>query len=487
MFKNRSKVIRQFLSKKYLDWAEVLPKFQGGIIQQLQTVREHQRKSAQSDFQRRIKPDEATITLKAIRIVVPFQFEEFQIIQKIVSKFFPNSEKVSKFISDLKNSESSITASGWSNIGHIIKDNSQDGFSSFTETHCIKNIPEYVESIHISYHRIMPSMACLSFTFKLEESFSKQLENKQNSEYFPSVIFNEFSPFRNNMSGYSMSFGNESQNAIQKHIFNLIANFGHWLKKQVPINQQLNISNSIIELYEIKGNPKNSEDLEKWIQENTVWLSDYGISTYSYKNTHLSYCRLKDSDESFNPHILAKFEDGDEENNYLSSFKMDSLSVTVAISSILENIQNLLEHHRKVAFHYIAKFDAKILKKNRDVSTLKKLSAILKRLQHEVTNNGWLNYSISNINDLNRPDMEVNFSDNFINNTNYRIDLLKKSCDIVDDSLTNYLEVQNIYAMYKLQKWIFLLTVVVTLATIVSVVSSWENLIKLWEKVEKFL
>ena len=232
MFKNRSKVIRQFLSKKYLDWAEVLPKFQGGIIQQLQTIREYQRKSAQNDFQRRIKPDEATITLKAIRIVVPFQFEEFQIIQKIVSKFFPNSEKVSKFISDLKNSESSISASGWSNIGHIIKDNSQDGFSSFTETHCIKNIPEYVESIHVSYHRIMPSMACLSFTFNLEESFSKQLENKQNSEHLDSVILNEFIPFRNNMSGYSMSFGNESQNAIQKHIFNLIANFGDWLKNK---------------------------------------------------------------------------------------------------------------------------------------------------------------------------------------------------------------------------------------------------------------
>ncbi|WP_236307641.1 hypothetical protein, partial [Enterobacter bugandensis] len=56
----------------------------------------------------------------------------------------------------------------------------------------------------------------------------------------------------------------------------------------------------------------------------------------------------------------------------------------------------------------------------------------------------------------------------------------------IDAGLTNYLSTQNIYVMYKLQKWMFVLTFVVTIATIIGVLSGWDNLMKLYTSLELF-
>ena len=63
--------------------------------------------------------------------------------------------------------------------------------------------------------------------------------------------------------------------------------------------------------------------------------------------------------------------------------------------------------------------------------------------------------------------------------------LMSNELKIIDVGLTDYLKVQNIYAMYRLQRWMFILSVVVALATIVSVLSGWNELTQLWKKIMK--
>ena len=69
--------------------------------------------------------------------------------------------------------------------------------------------PEHVKVVHVSYHRIMPSLACLSFSFNIDEKFSEALANKQNCDYFPPVVFKSINPFRKFLRGYSMGGDSE--------------------------------------------------------------------------------------------------------------------------------------------------------------------------------------------------------------------------------------------------------------------------------------
>lgn len=482
------KIIRQYLSKKYLDWAEALPKFQGGFIKKLQTIREHQRKTSNIVFKRRKKPDNVILIMKKIRIVIAFQLEQFQLIQKIVRKLFPNNEKIRKFVKELKDEESSIHAMRWQNIGLIVKD---EGLY-FGEKQLVAILPKYVKMIHVSYHRIMPSIACLSFTFHLEDEFSQQLNYKQSLEYLLPITFNDIFPFRKRGSSYSMGGENDggAQKIIREDIFNLVTNLFDWLKKRALINQQFNIATSIIEMFELQRNPLDKKQPQEWINENNGWLNDYSISMSeydSYRNEYSSYCESTYHSKKWHSYILTFFKDNSKEEDHFLDLKMDSLAVMAAIYSILEDIQKLLEKNRKLGFHSLAEFDTKILNKNSNIIALKRLGALLNRLNHEFEhNNIWIKHSLEGISDLKsvHSENEHDLTKVIISNVIYKIDTLIKSCDIVDAGLTSYLTVQNIYAMYRLQRWMFILAIVVTIATIVSVLSGWENLKKLWTEFE---
>ena len=99
--------------------------------------------------------------------------------------------------------------------------------------------------------------------------------------------------------------------------------------------------------------------------------------------------------------------------------------------------------------------------------------------EHEVKQSGHcIAHSISDVVeliDLLRKET-VNLGKNTIDNANYQLKQVKEAAAIIDSGLTNYLSVQSIYVMYKLQKWMFILSIVVTIATIIGVLSGWSNL-----------
>lgn len=485
MYKFARKYYKEIISRKILDWAEVLPKFQGGFINELQSIREHQKKWSSRRFQNRIKPDNSSLTLKEIRFVVSFQLEQFFLIQRIISKLFPNSEKVGKFIKDLKDSESSISACSWNNIGLVVKNK---GFY-VGESQVVDSLPKYVKLVHVSYHRIMPSLACLSFTFFIENEFSNELAHKQNCEYLPPVIFKSINPFKKFPAGYSMGSGNDvSKEVLRNHIYNLASTFNSWLESRLPLGKQSSLPKSIVERYELKGNPTEGSELTKWLKDNRGWFENYGLSTLEYdtfRSSNLLYSESSYPDKTWPVYTLTSLEDNEGEKERFVDFRMDSLAVAAAIFGILDNLQLVLEKHRMSGFQFLSKFDTKILNKTWSVSTIKRLSVILDRLQHEFTEGKhWILHSLAEINELKRTTFgkELNLNVAIIDHAIYRIDTIRKASNIIDIGLTGYLEVQNIYAMYRLQRWIFVLSIVVTLATIVSVLSGWNDLAKLWEK-----
>ena len=122
----------------------------------------------------------------------------------------------------------------------------------------------------------------------------------------------------------------------------------------------------------------------------------------------------------------------------------------------------------------------KLTRRNQyNIQELKRTIVIISRLEHEIKQSGhWIAHSISEVGELISLIRKetVNLGKNTIENANYQLKQVKEAAAIIDSGLTNYLSVQSIYVMYKLQKWMFILSIVITIATIIGVLSGWNNL-----------
>ena len=81
--------IREFVSKKALDFSENLPKFQGGIIHRMQRVRATEREIATESATLAKCPDDVKIELESISMLLVYEFENFEKVHSSLQKLFP--------------------------------------------------------------------------------------------------------------------------------------------------------------------------------------------------------------------------------------------------------------------------------------------------------------------------------------------------------------------------------------------------------------
>ena len=338
------KTLKKKITDKYLDIAENLPQFQGGFIHELQLIRAHQKKLSERDYQRKRKPEDASILLSKINIVFTFQLEDFHLIRHSVIKLFRNHEKITNFIKSLAENESSIFASNWSNIGSI---NSRSSYLPF-EPECIDKLPEHVRTVKVTYHRIMSSLASLTFSFHIDEEYSQSLNAKQNCQFLPQVNFDSINPLSMTRRYSTGDAYKQSKHSVRSNVQNLTISLKKWVENRIKLSNSNQYTTSALELYLIKGGPAEPEERHKWLKINERWLQDYGISISkfdSFRSSSLIYCDSDYPDSNFPVKILTSL--GIDE--YID-FKVESLSVPVSISAVINLIKNSLETQRTAGF-----------------------------------------------------------------------------------------------------------------------------------------
>jgi len=477
--------LKERLSKKYLDWAELLPKFQGGPIYKLQMIRAHQRKISIKYKQKRCKPDNSRIILSKLCIVTTYQLEDFGLMHRAIERMFPKNKKVSKFLNDLKKDESSIYGSSWSDIGFITKEKK----IRFRDEQYVDELPRYVEQVSVSYHRIMPSLACLSFYFYIDDEFNEILANDQKREYLSIVLFNSINPFRISRTGYSIKVGtNNSREIVRTKILNLYKCTSDWIEKEAKSTEFASCTKSVVEYYAISGCPSDPNQLREWVDTNCDWLGDYGISVNkydSYRSSNMIYCTSSYPSNETQVHNLVLLDDGNSKEWYID-FKLSSISVNASIFSVIDYIKKSFEKYRWLGFLQLANLDARVLKNSVNASRLKQLGVILNRIIHEFgESKTWIVFSFDDVADLKTSDVneELSLGECVIRDAEFRLNYLRKSFEVIDVGFTGYLELQNIFAMYKLQRWIFILSVVVTLSTIVGIASNFDDILVMYNKI----
>src|SRR2546425_8090803 len=81
--------LRVLVAKTYLDWAEMLPDFNRGLIANLQHMRKHQRKRSRSSSERNRPPEGLRFSYPRCVLMELFPLEEFQSMDKAIHKLFP--------------------------------------------------------------------------------------------------------------------------------------------------------------------------------------------------------------------------------------------------------------------------------------------------------------------------------------------------------------------------------------------------------------
>ncbi len=96
--------IKPFLAKKYLDWAEMLPRFQGGLIYSLQLTREHQRKWSERCYASSRAPEGTELRYRELVLIEVFELEDIDRLSGGLKKLFPNIKKGNELVENIERS-----------------------------------------------------------------------------------------------------------------------------------------------------------------------------------------------------------------------------------------------------------------------------------------------------------------------------------------------------------------------------------------------
>jgi len=469
------------ISTKILDFVECLPRFRKGIISDLQSIREQQKIWSERYNGQRERPKESNVEFSQMALIITFEHENFHDAIKGLKKFFPENEDIHNFAKSLKESADKIHANSWHNLGYI----SREKGVYFPTVTVDESLPSSVKGVSLSFHRVLPSIACIIFEFQISNSVSKTLINIQSQSYLGLVEFKKFWPIRYFHRAYSIGLSSEQAIIhINKNKTLLRKGVENWVMKNFAWKSKIMNTISYVDVFKLSGNPNGGEECRIWLRENSRWLDEFGINindlnTLDGGNFLITKPRAS-VHGSIPLDVIVKFEPHNEpEFGDHFKYKVRAIAVPAILFSVIDKYKNNIEILRGNGFESLYR-RRKLTRRNQyNILDLKRIIVILSRLEHEIIQSRhWIEHSISEVGELVNflRKENVNLAKNTLANANWQIKQAKDAAAIIDSGLTNYLSIQNIYVMYKLQKWMFILSIVATIATIISVLSGWNTL-----------
>ncbi len=467
---------REYVSMKALDLAETLPQFQGGRIYHMQLIREHERKRADKLFEDSKQPDDASIKLRSVTLVVCYEFEQFSSVHKTLKKAFPGNKKLIERIEEIRKRENALDRASWSSLGTIV---GVDNKYLIVDINKQSELPSNVERIHLSHHRLLPSLASLEFTIIVTESFQENLRGIAERYYLPKSVSASLWPnkfFR----GHSMSCASGAENAVAQRLREFIRETAHWLIKDLRLNKKHIHISAAHPLYQLEV-PSEKVGLVEYTKSKRVWLSKYGYrdtAFHGYSSDSVIFCPAE-KQEGF-PKIDPLFFEKQEHDHF---WLIDGLlKGMVCSSTLLTRLAVYKISIESLRSKGLMKLNARwrmIRKSGRTIYELKHLILRIKRMLSEFQKSKhWLHHSLEDAASLKSvvAGQESTFSSNMLAYLESELKSLASSAVMMDQALSDRLATENIYVMYQLQRRVFWLTVVGVCIAAIGLVATWDKI-----------
>lgn len=469
--------IREFVSKKALDFSENIPKFQGGIIHRMQRLRATEREIAMKNAILSKCPDDVKIELESISISFIYEFENFEKVHSSLQKLFPRNNKISKIINDIRSGQNDIDGASWSEIGLITGERDKYYFIDKVEK---SNLPDLVSRVLISHSKLLPSLACLQFRVIPSDEVKNSLNSLAEITYLNHTVSNSIIP-RKLFKGYHCKFENVAAAVVSEKIQSVVKITNKWLMKELGIGPE-NIDESVVHpLYKIVHSlPINIQEFSK---NNSAWLSKYGFSPSSYSSYYSDIAifspSLSYSDRSRRLDPLFYVDRREDQFGVdVDGLLRGAMSSSVLLSRLFVYKSTIESLRSKGLMDLTSKW--KVIKNSGE--TLYKLKHVLLRLDRMLIEaerlKPWLFHSFESTCVMSREFNGVTSTlpSDIIDIVSSELIAIKESAVMLDKALSDRLATENIYAMYQLQRKVFYLTIVAVIIAGVGLISIWDKL-----------
>jgi len=491
--------IRTNLGKKYLDWAETLPKFGRGTIASLQEIRERQRKHSEDAFQRSRPSSEMEVEYLYFRLFEVFHIEDTDRLLKGLVALFPDlNEDFSgrNFSADFTAKADRVTMNASWNLGYIIRDRRNPLMASRTYR-IVPDLPSEFEDITVSLHKILPSLFIVVFDVRLTDRATKTLLRLQASHYLPEIRFRRLIPSGLMLGGYSesnceavmtreiLTWLKELRGKAEKVVTFFIS--GHFSRSSPDKTANL----PAIEVYTLKGVEGSNEAFNVWIDEERGYWGSLGFDFYDYdvyKDDKQCYFFRRDG----KVHRLLVFSDSYLDSVNLNQFGNDAklammqhtqymltdMLPGVAIFELFNLIQVEIEELRRKVFTSMQTGWTPKLRLGKYINLndmILQASVLLDRILVEFKDRKtWFHNDMKKIAELknfrrHREDDIHNLRNRILESVNFKAEVLNEHISFVNKWYSQYLSLRNAQATYILAIIVGIATVVAGIATVIGV------------------
>ncbi|MCA1576978.1 MAG: hypothetical protein LC794_06395 [Acidobacteria bacterium] len=470
----------------------------------LRTMAERQQSKSQDAYKRSRSPEGLVLTYPAFRLFEVFHLENFEQLYKGLIKLLPTLiDHRQSFSSDFHNQSQTLSGTSWQRLGYLVRDE-VPLLVRFDVHSRISNLPTEVWLIEVELHRLLPSIYAVTFDVHLKTSATEHLTALHNRRYLPALRFRGLLPFKRlggtlHISGHSWSnpedemssklleWSESLRDGVERCCIRPFLN-GYFTKQATVKHARL----PAVEAYILSGAPEDREVFVKWAEDARFWLDPLGFSrpydTYSNDVFSFSWSNKQPGVGTW-PHRLVvmrqallksvDLEDygNDEDAALMNNMKdtLNGLTGAIVLSEYLQSIQKKIEKIRTAALGSMNSSGG--LKAYLDKSSdIQRESHLLDRLSLEVTQEKPLLETMSESESLfsnYSGDKSQTLQEAFLESLDARIAFLKTQLSYVNDAFSEFLALRNMKVNYKLQQYVFWLTLIATFAAIMSVVSSW--------------
>ena len=496
--------IKIALSNKYLEWVEKLPEFRGGQIADLQTHRKFDREEAKKNWETTKPLAENELEFLSIRLIELFNVEDFEKLEAGLLKLFPkllDPSRYRDFRATFQKQSEAIHGGRWNPIGYVFRSQEKRpiGMQVYTE---LPSLPPEVDYIKVELQHFLPSMIAVVFDVRLNDEANRQINRIQRELTFPNVRFHNILPWklwrghwsfppaivqRRKVIDWTRMLRNRVEACIKPYLR------GHFLERGTGKSYEL----PALEIFILSGVPENKKDFGEWKDRSSAWLESYGIDLRFdfYQNESFLFVPSDSKDDEawgrptarllvLTDHFLkdekhkeSKSREKDIVFYRLALGHLRALGLLTGILEFLESIQKDVQKLRKVTVNRMTS-RSRLKSHLNFYGKILQVSTLLDRAEFEYEQQKAL------IVDETQILTEIQFSPGTFKTTSnlqldtlqtieYRINLIKRHLKYLQTSFSDYVGLQNIKSTNRLQWTVLWLSVIATVAAILSVIAGW--------------
>lgn len=501
-----SKQIKLKLGRKYLELAAMLPHFGGGFIRTLQDMRAHHKESAEDAYKRSRPPANVELDFLYFQLIEMFHLEDFDKLRDGLYRLLPalKDDSLYRFSTDAFSQQAdSIQGGGSGFLGYIIREkgNRWLGMDPYA---VMPELPESVAFIKVEYIKMLPSVFLVTLDVNLTEAASRHLLRLQDRRYEPAPLFRSVLPWRAVRGGWSeRPSESEMRIAILNWLQELRADVENAVKPYLSGYFARRLAKTFtrlpaIEVYGLKGGPQDLDTFHEWTNKERAWLDSLGFrfifDAYGDDRVILTVPERDDPELQMGYRLIALWESyikstsalgfGNDERRAIShrtTYLLRALSALIVLHEFLNVVQSNISKLRKITFGAMKR--GKLLSRYMKLNiTIQKESVLLDRISMEFEQQkGLIRHDALEIGELKSviPSLrapEEHFAVTALGGLENRMRNLTKQVEHVKRSFSDFLSLQNMRAIYFLQRVVLIISIVAMTSALLNALGNWPNI-----------